>query len=214
MDHTSDDESLALSSHALAALQEFLTEKQEHEERFNALQAAAEARHEESKKEGGEGNNQEDPLFSIDLFKEDWQLSQFWRLQVSNPVLLLEYDERFAVFKQEFCSYDYREPLKPLVNNEALRHSAAVIIVDPPFLNEDCFSKTSETVRALANEHTKYIVLTGWMIRDVVQRELSVHLAEFRPEHRNGLANDFRCYVNYRSDSPAFSKSTHPDDQA
>jgi hypothetical protein len=92
MDYTSDNESLTLSSHALAALQEFLTEKQEHEERFNALQAAAEARHEKSKKENEEGDDQEnDPLFSIDLFKEDWQVNCY-------SILVLVYKVNLQVY--------------------------------------------------------------------------------------------------------------------
>ncbi|KAI9593101.1 N(6)-adenine-specific DNA methyltransferase 2 [Syncephalis fuscata] len=243
MNYNSDDEPVQLSSHALAALKEFLVEEQEHEERFTLLKEAATKRFDEVTTEGGEGNTGDDPLFSIELFKEDWQLSQFWydddtarklaqeavkqagdgqlivcisapsvfimlkKLRVSNPLLLLEYDERFAVFKNEFCYYDYNEPLAPFTENEHLRGSAAVVVVDPPFLNESCFTKIGLTARTLANEQTKYIVNTGWKIQEIVLRELPVFLTAFEPRHRNGLANDFRCFINYNSDVLGFASS-------
>jgi hypothetical protein len=70
--------------------------------------------------------------------------------------MLLEFDERFAVFKDDFSFYDYKQPIKLdgkapqqwLDNRNAnnnkiasLKGSFDRIICDPPFLNEDCQSK-------------------------------------------------------------------------
>lgn len=70
-------------------------------------------------------------------------------------LMLLEFDERFAVFKDDFTCYDYKQPTKldrkkllyPLDGTEltittaSLKGSFDRIICDPPFLNEDCQSK-------------------------------------------------------------------------
>jgi hypothetical protein len=60
----SDDEPLTLSGDALAALQSFLAEKEEAERKFEELKAKAEADFEVK--------------VDIDVFEEDYQLSQFW----------------------------------------------------------------------------------------------------------------------------------------
>ncbi|KAM0277542.1 hypothetical protein ACHAQH_005741 [Verticillium albo-atrum] len=62
----SDDEPIALSSHALAALAEFNAEKDAHQKRFEELNAKAEE---------NAANNV--PL-SMSVFEEDWNKSQFW----------------------------------------------------------------------------------------------------------------------------------------
>ncbi|AET40560.1 protein-lysine N-methyltransferase Ecym_6177 [Eremothecium cymbalariae DBVPG len=58
---------LSLSSNALAALQEFRQEEQERQDKFQQLYNKADEEFERNKKQQG-----------MMLFKEDWQLSQFW----------------------------------------------------------------------------------------------------------------------------------------
>jgi NADH dehydrogenase (ubiquinone) 1 alpha subcomplex subunit 9 len=52
-------------------------------------------------------------------------------------VVLLEHDNRFAVFP-EFVYYDFAQPLKLPAE---LKGACDRIVVDPPFLSEDCQTK-------------------------------------------------------------------------
>lgn len=83
----------------------------------------------------------------------------YQKLRVPNPLLLLEYDPRFAVFP-EFRRYDVHDPLD-VPGLEALRGTAAVIIADPPYLNAGTMGNTAVTMNALAGEGCKFIVATG-----------------------------------------------------
>ena len=50
---------------------------------------------------------------------------------------MLEFDERFAVFK-EFVPYDFEKAIKL---PPELKGTFDVIICDPPFLSQDCQTK-------------------------------------------------------------------------
>ncbi|KAG7147556.1 Protein-lysine N-methyltransferase EFM5 like protein [Verticillium longisporum] len=176
----SDDEPLALSSHALAALAEFNAEKDAHQKRFEELNAKAE-----------ENAARNVPL-SMSVFEEDWNKSQFWYSDetalayavavVSAPsvfialrnllgqygpeqpkpkIVLLEHDDRFRMFP-EFIWYDFAHPFKLPAD---LKGAVTRIVCDPPFLNEDCQTKAAMTVRWLASPRVtttgRVIVSTG-----------------------------------------------------
>ncbi|AMD21855.1 HFL001Wp [Eremothecium sinecaudum] len=76
MSDTSSDLELQLSAHALAALQEFKQEEQERLEKFQNLYNVADNKFEEDRKQHG-----------MELFKEDWQLSQFWYTEETAKLL-------------------------------------------------------------------------------------------------------------------------------
>ncbi|KAA6408795.1 MAG: N-6 adenine-specific DNA methyltransferase 2 [Lasallia pustulata] len=169
------EERVELSGSALAALQEFYTERDDRQKRFEELKSAAEDRHSMAE-------------LSMDVFTEDWNASQFWYsdetatilakqllegatpetriavisapsvfIQVKNllasdissdapQIFLFEIDERFEVFS-EFIHYDFRSPLKlPL----ELKGTFDRIICDPPFLSSDCQTKAAMTARWLS----------------------------------------------------------------
>lgn len=71
----SDDEPLTLSSHALEALQQFRQEEDSRNRHFAKLFQELEDRFDTMKK------------MSIDDFKEDWQLSQFWYADKTAEIL-------------------------------------------------------------------------------------------------------------------------------
>jgi len=76
-----------------------------------------------------------------------------------NPVRLLEYDQRFHIYGADFIRYDYRHPLD--LPDSLAPGAAKVVLVDPPFLSEECFSKTAETVRRLAAPGARIVACTG-----------------------------------------------------
>ncbi|KAI9710531.1 MAG: hypothetical protein M1820_002667 [Bogoriella megaspora] len=119
-------------------------------------------------------------------------------------IVLLEYDERFAVFRQDFVSYDFQQPLKL---PPALKAKFGRIICDPPFLSEDCQTKAALTVRwlskAWATPDLKLIVCTGERMQPVIEKlygKAGVRTTTFEPLHAKGLSNEFRCYANFECD--------------
>lgn len=208
MSDSDDDDVLQLSSHTLAALQEFYAEQKQHPDPSG------------------------DDKYNIGVIEENWQLSQFWYSQetalrlakeaiaaageggrvacVSTPsvyqklrelrgelvsVCLFEFDRRFAVYGEDFIFYDYSRPLD--LPGDVAAHSFDVVIADPPYLSADCLKKTAETVRYLTRG--KILLCTGAVMEEEAARLLGVTPCSFLPTHRRVLANEFRCYANYDS---------------
>ncbi|KAH6844852.1 putative N6-adenine methyltransferase-domain-containing protein [Chaetomium sp. MPI-CAGE-AT-0009] len=132
--------------------------------------------------------------------------------QPKPKLVLLEHDERFNIFP-EFVYYDFAQPLK-LPNH--LKGTCDRIICDPPFLSEDCQTKTALTVRWLARPLTpdtaqqpRLIVCTGERMEDVVMRvyrAFGLRTTDYEPVHARGLANEFFCYANFESSSWGWRK--------
>ncbi|KAL7619951.1 Protein-lysine N-methyltransferase efm5 [Parahypoxylon ruwenzoriense] len=252
----SDDEPIALSSHALAALQEFYGERDAHADKFQKLKVAAEQQQHQGDGAGA-GAGVGVPL-SMDAFTEDWNESQFWYSDetamlfarqlldgvredevvavVSTPsvfialnnllnaadeesprpkkMYLLEHDRRFAVFP-EFVFYDFQQPVKLPAE---LKGSVDRIICDPPFLSEDCQTKTALTVRWMSRPataaaprsgpHPRLIVCTGERMEALVTQKLyrllGVRTTTYEPRHAHGLSNVFYCYANFQCDAWRF----------
>ncbi|CAK9441195.1 uncharacterized protein LODBEIA_P50640 [Lodderomyces beijingensis] len=238
----SDDEPIALSAHALAALQEFKTEEKQRIEKFESLYRASEERFDEQR----DAQSQ----VTIDDFKEDWQLSQFWYADetartlalallegadedtvvviASAPsvyaaikqlpankvptrqIYLLEYDPRFRILagNDHFAVYDYQ---KPYDVPSHLKHKCHRLLIDPPFLEEECQTKSAQAAQnllvaeSLWQEKTKsgdskfkLVSSTGERMKDVVLKSYpGIQVTDFLPEHKNGLSNEFRCYANF-----------------
>lgn len=229
----SDDEPLTLSSHALAALQLFRNEEKTRKEQFAKLYQELEDRFDQ---------------VTIDDFKEDWQLSQFWYTDETAEILakallegadkdtviciasapsvyaavkklpkeqvptehiyLFEYDKRFEVLagKKHFFFYDYNLPDE--IPRE-LRNKCHRLLIDPPFLEEECQTKSARAARNLlvkddglvtqwGNKRFKLISSTGERMRHIMQKTYpETQLTSFLPEHKNGLSNEFRCYASF-----------------
>ncbi|ERE88312.1 EEF1A lysine methyltransferase 1 [Cricetulus griseus] len=208
MSDSEDDDIPQLSSHALAALQEFYAEQK---------QSTIPGR---------------DDKYNVGVIEENWQLSQFWYSQdtalrlaqeaiaaageggriacVSAPsvyqklrelhredisVYIFEYDRRFAIYGEEFVFYDYNNPLD--LPGRIPEHSFDIVVADPPYLSEECLRKTSETVRFLTRG--KVLLCTGAVMEEQATQLLGVKMCKFIPEHSRNLANEFRCYTNYDS---------------
>ncbi|KAI1385326.1 putative N6-adenine methyltransferase-domain-containing protein [Hypoxylon trugodes] len=180
----SDEEPVTLSSHALAALQEFYGERDAHADKFEKLKAAAEEQH--------DGNAQ--PL-SMEAFTEDWNESQFWYADETATLLAKQLiegvreDEVVAVvsapsvfialknlqntadFKAKpkpkvyllehdqrfavFPEFVFYDFQQPIKLPGELKGTVDRIICDPPFLSEDCQTKAALTVRWMSRAPSK-----------------------------------------------------------
>ncbi|OIV89506.1 hypothetical protein TanjilG_20425 [Lupinus angustifolius] len=204
-----DDEPV-LSSHALAALKEFLAEQQSH----SATVSDA-------------GDSEE-----VALVSEDWRLSQFWyssetattvaeevltlcdsvdsrvaciacptlyaylkKMDPNVSVQLLEYDKRFEQYGSDYTFYDYNHPEElPL----ELKHSYKVVVADPPYLSEECLKKVAEAISFLIKPRESFLLLlTGEVQKERAAEILGLHPCGFRPQHTSKLGNEFRLFSNY-----------------
>ncbi|XP_057744136.1 uncharacterized protein LOC130962066 [Arachis stenosperma] len=211
-----DDDAPVLSSHALAALKEFLSEQQSHHSASAEGETATAV--EESK---------------VSLVSEDWRLSQFWYsaetaktvaeevLKLCNgsvnspvaciacptlyaylknmdpnvPAQLLEYDKRFEQYGSDYTFYDYNHPeeLPP-----ELKHSFKIVVADPPYLSKECLQKVAETISVLIQPGESFLLLlTGEVQRERAAEILGLHPCGFRPQHSSKLGNEFRLFTNY-----------------
>lgn len=130
-------------------------------------------------------------------------------------VTLFEYDRRFAAYGSDFIMYDYKSPLDiPRDRNSYYD----LVIADPPFLSEECLTKTSVTMRYLSKKKLilctgnfiywvleskigNNLIISGAIMSDLAKRLLDIDKCKFEPKHRNNLANEFWCFSNYDVDS-------------
>ncbi|ESO89112.1 hypothetical protein LOTGIDRAFT_210091 [Lottia gigantea] len=107
----------------------------------------------------------------------------------------LEFDNRFKVYGEDFIFYNYEEPLNLRVE---LKGQFDIVLADPPFLSDECIVKTAQTIRYLTKN--KIIVCTGAVMEEMVGKLLGLKRQKFKPQHANGLQNEFCCFTNYNSD--------------
>lgn len=118
-------------------------------------------------------------------------------------VVLFEYDARFSVFGRQFIKYDYNSPA--LLPAE-LQNSFTRVLVDPPFLQEECQTKAALTVRWLSQQPERLLVCTGERMSELIRKIYKVGTTTFHPKHKGGLANEFRCFSNFESNDLLFCK--------
>ncbi|KAJ4388014.1 Protein-lysine N-methyltransferase efm5 [Gnomoniopsis smithogilvyi] len=112
---------------------------------------------------------------------------------------LLEHDNRFGVFP-EFVFYDFMQPVKLPAS---LKSSFDRLIVDPPFLSEDCQTKAALTVRWMAkaaSADTRLILCTGERMESLARRlykSFGLQTTDYEVVHARGLSNEFYCYSNF-----------------
>jgi len=117
----------------------------------------------------------------------------------TEKIYLFEYDSRFERLTKTpdvFINYDYNIPLR---FPEMLRGKVDRVLADPPFLSDDCLTRTAITVRALVRkDQTKIMVCTGRKMEDILPKLFpGVRRVDFEPRHKGGLANAFGCFMNW-----------------
>ncbi|ESO01522.1 hypothetical protein HELRODRAFT_157178 [Helobdella robusta] len=112
---------------------------------------------------------------------------------ISSNSVCLEYDRRFSsIFGLNYIFYDYNEPLNL---PESLKSSFDLVVLDPPFLSEECLEKSAKTAQYLTNG--KILLCTGTVMEDAAYRLLNVKRLKFTPKHSNNLSNEFSCFSNF-----------------
>ncbi|KAL8132180.1 hypothetical protein AgCh_007899 [Apium graveolens] len=211
LEEEEDDDPPMLSSQAIEALRELLTEQN----RTIDTDTGATA------------------VDDVALLTEDWRMSQFWydretaetvarevhalcssiqspsvaclacptlyvylkKLHPDIPVQLLEYDKRFEKYGSEFTFYDYNEP-EELPSK--LKHACQIVVADPPYLSKECLDKVAQTISFLAHpEDFHLLLLTGEVQKDRAAELLGLRPCQFRPQHSSKLGNEFRLFTNY-----------------
>ena len=110
---------------------------------------------------------------------------------------LFEYDKRFAAYGENFHFYDYKAPLD--VNRE-LREKYDLVFADPPFLSEECLTKTMVTVKFLTKEGGNIVLCTGAVMANLANRLANLNVCQYQPVHQNSLSNPFQCFANFDLD--------------
>ena len=94
------------------------------------------------------------------------------RLHSMNPadctIVCLEFDQRFLHFGDGFVFYDYNEPVALPAQ---LKASFDLVVVDPPFLSEECLQKIAQTVHYLTTK--KILLCTGMSHIELVNTKSS-----------------------------------------
>ncbi|XP_062862207.1 EEF1A lysine methyltransferase 1 [Trichomycterus rosablanca] len=207
----SDDEVPQLSAATLAALQEFYAEKEAGHTTVNssytvgaikedwrmsqfwysdetALRLAEEAIHHAGKR------GRIACISAPSVYQKLKQLGSERKdesCQVS--AVLFEFDQRFAAYGDEFIFYDYNNPL--CLPEDVLPQSFDIVVVDPPYLSEECLNKVALTVKYLTK--SKILLCTGAIMEEHAEKHMGVKMCSYLPKHNHNLANEFRCYVNY-----------------
>lgn len=138
-------------------------------------------------------------------------------------IYLFEYDKRFEVMagKDHFVFYDFANPT---VFRDDLKGKIDRLLIDPPFLNDNCQLKSSLTAHSLLKykmesnsekELTKngvpmhrLISCTGERMKDIMKKAYKgIKVTDFLPEHANGLSNEFKCYADFECDQWKYDSS-------
>ncbi|KAG9446686.1 hypothetical protein H6P81_012814 [Aristolochia fimbriata] len=107
------------------------------------------------------------------------------KIDPSVSVKLLEFDNRFSQYGNDFTFYDYNHPEDLPIT---MRHAYQIIVADPPYLSKECLEKVARTISFLKKPGECYqLLLTGEVQKDVAAELLGLHPCGFRPQHTNKL---------------------------
>lgn len=117
----------------------------------------------------------------------------------ADEVKIFEFDKRFESFGADFQFYDYNKADEEDYLSD-FASSFDLIIVDPPFLSEECLKKTSVIVQRLSKDNGLIILNTGSVQRELASSLLKLNESNYKPLHKNNLGNEFSSFVNFDLD--------------
>eukprot|EP01059_Diplonema_ambulator_P006391 TRINITY_DN16109_c1_g1_i1.p1 TRINITY_DN16109_c1_g1~~TRINITY_DN16109_c1_g1_i1.p1 ORF type:complete len:402 (+),score=116.65 TRINITY_DN16109_c1_g1_i1:23-1207(+) len=119
---------------------------------------------------------------------------------------LFEYDEQWSS-DPGFVFYDYN---KPDALNIALFGQFDMIVIDPPFITEECWVKYAETARILLTPGGKVICTTIVENEGIMASMLGCRPAKFKPSIPN-LVYQYNTYVSYPMESSVALNEVNPE---
>lgn len=106
---------------------------------------------------------------------------------------------KFAKYEKAFVAYDYNlgDDENYLKEHE---NSFDLIILDPPFLSEECLRKSLLIVNRIKKREKSLIVLNTGTIQKELAELHGLIEATYKPQHKNNLANQFSTFSNFDID--------------
>ena len=99
--------------------------------------------------------------------------------------VVFDFDQQFAEKTENFVFYDFNHPVQMLDSNKDLQHSFDVLVIDPPFITEEVWTKYAQTATALLKPGGKLICTTISENAVMMKRLLNVEPVNFRPSIPN-----------------------------
>lgn len=115
-------------------------------------------------------------------------------------VHLFEYDKRFGVGNADYIYFDYRQAATDDSYLDQFKNYFDIILMDPPYLSEECISNIAITVNKIKKPMAKIILCSGDVINDWAEQYLNVKKCAYQPQHERNLANEFCSYANFNLD--------------
>lgn len=109
---------------------------------------------------------------------------------------IFEFDKRFESFGDDFVFYDYNKAEEENYLAE-FATSFDFIIVDPPFLSEECLEKTSRIVKRILKVNGLIVLNTGSVQCELAEKFLNLKESSYKPQHKNNLGNEFSSFANF-----------------
>lgn len=122
------------------------------------------------------------------------------KIHPNGIVRLFEYDDRFAIFNEDFIHYDYKKVYTISNYLKEFENYFDVIIADPPFLSEECIQGTATIIKRIQKKDAKIILCSGHIVTDWAKSSLNLTKCMYQPQHERNLANEFCSFANFNLD--------------
>lgn len=117
----------------------------------------------------------------------------------NSTTYIFEYDDRFSSYGDHFVHYDYTEGAEA-PGLDRFDQFFDVIIVDPPFLSEECIAKVSKIVAKVSKASAKVVLCSGIVVKEWAKKYMNLDKCLYEPQHHRNLGNQFASFANFSLD--------------
>lgn len=119
----------------------------------------------------------------------------------STTVTLFEFDRRFSCYGEDFVFFDYNNVTDESECMRDFKQHFDIVVLDPPFLSEECISKMAQMVKTISKPTSKIILCSGETVEHWASTFLGLKKCHFQPQHQRNLGNMFASYANFELDN-------------